>query len=106
MADILIANAPAEVRIMQGYYESFENLGILYIKASLQQSGYTVELLDSLQDKSSLDDMLVKISCSLPALYIGFSVGVINIRNSLCAIQKLRRSGVQVHTEPANSVAP
>jgi len=96
MSDILLVSMPLKdnefsMKIMS------ENLGILYIEASLKKSGYSCSILDGIACGLSYEHILKEILSNPPELFLGFSVFYSNMGNTIRMIRDLREKGYKGH---------
>lgn len=96
MSDILLVSAPLKhnefaIKIMA------ENMGILYLEASLKKAGYSCSIIDSIACGLSYDSNLKEILSNPPAIFLGFSVFYNNIGNTIRMIRDVREKGFRGH---------
>jgi radical SAM superfamily enzyme YgiQ (UPF0313 family) len=96
MSDILLVSAPLKhnefaIKIMA------ENMGILYLEASLKKAGYSCYIIDSIACGLSYESTLKEILSNRPAIFLGFSVFYNNIGNTIRMIRDVREKGFRGH---------
>ena len=70
---------------------SEENLGIGYLKSSLKQAGYSVEIIDAWLNELEIDEVYNKIVVDVNnVLFVGISTYMSNIEPSIELIKKLK----------------
>lgn len=74
-----------------------ENLGLLYIEASLKKSGYRTSIIDGLACDLSYEDIMKEILLRIPSIFIGFSAYANNIKNTVKMAKELRTCGYKGH---------
>jgi len=95
MTDILLLCAPSDE--IQSDRRSGENLGILYLEASLKRSGYSCFILDGLNYNLSFEVMSEAMLLNMPSLFTGFSVFMNNIKNTVKMVRLFREKGYKGH---------
>jgi radical SAM superfamily enzyme YgiQ (UPF0313 family) len=74
-----------------------ENLGLLYIEASLKGAGYSCSIIDGLVYDLSYETLIKEIQKNLPEIFTGFLVHGKNIINTLHIVKELRKEGYKGH---------
>lgn len=96
MADVLIVSAPLnQNHSLETFAE--ENLGILYIEASLKHAGYSCSIIDGVAFGLSCERILNDIIADPPTLFLGFSVFFNNITHTIRMIKDVRKMGFKGH---------
>ena len=73
-----------------------ENMGLLYVCASLRAGGFSCEILDSFLEDWTIESFADRIHDMNPSLYIGFSVESASFNGTYEVIREIRRKGVDV----------
>jgi anaerobic magnesium-protoporphyrin IX monomethyl ester cyclase len=73
-----------------------ENMGLLYVCASLRDSDFSCEILDSFLEDWTIESFADRIHDMNPSLYIGFSVESASFNGTHEVIRKIRRKGMDV----------
>ena len=68
-----------------------ENLGIEYLKASLEESGYDVLIIDGWLNEFSVDEVYEKIIANKDILFVGISSYMSNTLPTINLIEKLKK---------------
>jgi radical SAM superfamily enzyme YgiQ (UPF0313 family) len=105
MPDIVLAVAPPDSWVEQGYQRIqriigptfIENLGILYVGASLQRAGYDWQIVDGICEDWDLSAFLDAMTEAVPRLYFGFAVGSFNRVSTFKAIETVKSRWPGVH---------
>jgi len=96
MTDILLVSAPLKHNEF-GIKIPAENLGILYLEASLKKAGYSCSIIDGMAFGLSYETILKEILSNLPSVFLGFSVFYSNINNTIRMIRDVRKNGFMGH---------
>lgn len=96
MSDILLISTPLKhndfaIKIMA------ENLGILYLEASLKKAGYSCSIIDGIACGLSYETILEEILSNPPGIFLGFSVFYNNITSTIRMIRDVRKKGFMGH---------
>lgn len=96
MTDVLIVSTPLKQNeCLETFAE--ENLGILYIEASLKHAGYSCSIIDAIAYGLSYESVLTEILSNPPLVFLGFSVFFNNISSTIRMIKELRTMGFKGH---------
>lgn len=93
--DILLVSAPLDFQTRE--YSVVDNLGLMSLRASLERSGFTCDIVDSYREDWTYDEFFELIRASRPAIYIGFSIGSANFVPTIQTIQKLKQCDPNIH---------
>ncbi|NMA50240.1 MAG: radical SAM protein [Mollicutes bacterium] len=75
---------------------SEENLGLGYLKASLEKRGYNVTIIDGWLGELTLDEVYQKIRENEDLLFVGISSYMQNNEDSIKLIKKLKKDDIKV----------
>jgi len=95
MPHVMLVSGPENDRSFEPRLE--ENLGILYLEASLEKAGYDCSIIDGLAYNLNYEEILKEILTCNPSLFLGFSIFSHELNNIINMIKDLRKKDFTQH---------